>query len=63
MSPVAPAARGLMNSPKSSGTGIGRPSPLMHTNTNSAVAMSTSSFTRLAVWRMVKLVRPRWVTA
>ena len=47
-----------MNSPNSAGTGIGRPSRLMQTNTNSAVAMRASSFTRRAVCRMVKLVRP-----
>jgi hypothetical protein len=38
-----------MNSPNSAGTGIGRPSRSMQTNTNSAVAMSASSRTRRAV--------------
>ena len=43
------------------GTGTGRPSVPRQTKVNSAVAISWSSDTRRAVWRSVRLVRPRWV--
>ena len=58
--PGVPGGAGLasMNSANSAGTGTGVPSRLMQTKTNSAVAMRTSSLTRRAVCRMVKLVRP-----
>jgi hypothetical protein len=50
--------RAFMNRLNSSGTEMGRPSRSMQTKTNSALAINVSSRTRLAVCRMVKLVRP-----
>ena len=48
----------LNNGSGTAGTGIGLPSWLMQTKTNSALATGASSRSRRAVWRIAKLVRP-----